>query len=147
MNFADVDELKRRLRSLKKAESRIRFGAAEPPAGKKLVFDEFFRLKEDGGCAKYPLYALRAMGKEQLKSAIDEYIFYVYYRFYRENGVTQAVLYDPELLRRFGLKPDADENTVKRRFRELAMRWHPDHGGDAEKFMEMMEMYRKLTGE
>jgi len=40
----------------------------------------------------------------------------------------------------------AGAEDVKRRFRELARQTHPDAGGDAARFIELMEDYRKLTG-
>jgi len=33
---------------------------------------------------------------------------------------------------------------VKKRFRELAKIYHPDVGGDAVKFIELMTLYRRL---
>jgi curved DNA-binding protein CbpA len=34
---------------------------------------------------------------------------------------------------------------IKRRFRELALKYHPDRGGDSEKFIEILDVYKKLT--
>lgn len=147
-SFSDKsDAVKQRFRGLKKLESKIRFGSSVPPEGRRLVWNTFFDLHGfASNTARYPLAVLCGMDAAALQSVIDEYFFYVYYyHYYRENGFTQALLYDPELLRRFGLPADADHSAVKSKFRELAMRYHPDHGGDAKKFMEMMEMYRKLT--
>ncbi len=141
-----ADAIKQRIRGLKKLESKIRFGSSVPPEGRRLVWNTFFDLHGfASNTARYPLAVLCGMDAAALQGVIDEYFFYIYYLYYRENGFTQALLYDPELLRRFGLPADADHSAVKSKFRELAMRYHPDHGGDAKKFMEMMEMYRKLT--
>ncbi|HWS30436.1 MAG TPA: J domain-containing protein [Clostridia bacterium] len=143
-----TDAVKHSLRGLKRLESKIRFGSSVPPEGRRLVWDTFFDLHGfASNTARYPLAALCGMDAAALQAVIDEYFFYVYYRFYRENGIAQAAIYDPELLKRFGLSADADRAAIKNRFRELAMRYHPDHGGDAKKFMEMMEMYKKLTEE
>ena len=44
-----------------------------------------------------------------------------------------------------GVPADADYVTVRRAFRQQAMRLHPDrHGGDAAKFREMLEAYRLI---
>ena len=43
-----------------------------------------------------------------------------------------------------GLAPDASATDIKRRFRELAKKYHPDSGGDQSKFIELMENYHKL---
>lgn len=77
----DIDELKRRLRRLKKLEMKIR-----PNNYSGLIWDDFFNLQDY----------------------------------------------------------DADINAVKKKFRELAKEYHPDVGGDSEKFIDLMENYRKL---
>jgi len=141
-----ADAVKHSLRGLKRLESKIRFGSFVPPVGRQLIWNTFFDLRGfASNTARYPLAVLCGMDASALQGVIDEYFFYVYYHYYRENGIAQAALYDPELLKRFGLPADADRIAVKSKFRELAMRYHPDHGGDAKKFIEMMEMYRKLT--
>jgi DnaJ-class molecular chaperone len=48
-------------------------------------------------------------------------------------------------LAQLGLPYDADKNTIKKRFRELAKKYHPDTGGDSMKFIQLMESYRKLV--
>lgn len=143
-----AETVKRSVRGLKKLECKIRFNSVAAPQGRRLVWDDFFDLNAFvSPKARYSFAVLCGMDGDAFQSVVDEYFFYVYYRFYRENGMPQSALYDPALLVQFGLTPDADREAVKTRFRELAMRYHPDHGGDAKKFMEMMEMYRKLSGE
>lgn len=146
------EEIKRKIRKLKKLEVRIRFGnAAFSNGGLKLdhahlVWDEFFNLNE--GCkrdAKYSLLTLVAMEKNALKEVISEFFFYVYYIYYKENGIVNTDLYNPNLLAQFGLPYDADRTAIKKRFRELAKRYHPDTGGDSTKFIELMENYKKLV--
>lgn len=45
-----------------------------------------------------------------------------------------------------GVPENADEETIKRAFRELAKKYHPDRpGGDAEKFKKIVEAYRVLS--
>ena len=139
-------ELKKKLRQLKKLEARLRFGSDTLPAGKDAVWDAFFDLQERGrGKARYPLELLLAMDREQYRAVLDEYFFSVYYRIYQDNGILHEGLFDPARLARFGLPPDADAEQVKSKFRKLALRLHPDMGGDAEEFIELMENYRKLV--
>ncbi|HLB45697.1 MAG TPA: J domain-containing protein [Anaerolineales bacterium] len=54
-------------------------------------------------------------------------------------------VYDPQLLSLLGSSPQADIAEIKKRFRDLAKRYHPDLGGDGEKFIELMETYERLT--
>ncbi|MER3570235.1 MAG: hypothetical protein C4348_01340 [Patescibacteria group bacterium] len=45
-----------------------------------------------------------------------------------------------------GVPENADEETIKKAFRELAKKYHPDvPGGDADKFKEILEAYRVLS--
>lgn len=161
------DEIKRKLRSLKKLETNIRFGGSfhasnfdsYPPgryltgkSGKegqtgtiRLVWDEFFHIDGDShGKARYSLRDLVSMSREEYKNIIGEYFFYVYYRYYSENGITGSHLYDPEILGWMGLSPSAGQEEIKKRFRELAKKYHPDAGGDEGKFIELMDHYNKL---
>jgi hypothetical protein len=154
---AMIDETKRKLRKLKKLEIKIRFGgqgnAANLDADSiahsgriRLVWDEFFSIGGRGRpAAKYSLEDVAAMDRDEYKNMLDEFFFNVYYRYYTENGITASRLYDPELLGRMGLAPDASAQDIKRRFRELAKKYHPDTDGDSSKFIELMENYQKLT--
>jgi hypothetical protein len=146
--LADIDEIKRRLRQLKKIEQKIRFGSAPGSGTSKLVWDSFFNLSgaKSGG---YTLDSLAHMDKEAFSAVIDEYYYRVYYQLYRDNGLgyDAARLYDPELLAQLGLPSNADYETIKKRFRQLALKYHPDRGGDAGDFIKMMDSYKKLTGE
>jgi len=97
------------------------------------------------GNVKYSIYDLAKMNKDEYKNVINEYFFNVYYRYYKENGMVNFNIYDPEILMQLGLPFDADINAVKKRFRELAKKYHPDMGGDSAKFIELMENYKKLV--
>jgi hypothetical protein len=144
MNAGRYDGLKKKLRSLKKLEAKLRFGAA-PPVGAEYVWDTFFDLHDrPGGKAKYSIRRLGEMAKPEFHEAIGEYFFSVYYRLYRESGLADARLFDPEILGHLGLGYDADAGAVKKRFHELALKYHPDTGGDAAEFIELMDNYRKL---
>ncbi len=142
----DLNELKRRARKLKRLENIIRFqGAAQ--AGRPLVWDRFFDLRDvPAGRARYTLPMLAAMSRAEYRSVIDAYFVHVYFEFYKENGITAAGTYDPAILAELDLPFNADENDVKRKFRELAKRYHPDTGGDEAKFIDLMKVYEKLSG-
>ena len=45
-----------------------------------------------------------------------------------------------------GVRPDATVPEVADAFRRFALRHHPDRGGDAERFQDGLEAYRRLTG-
>ena len=183
------DDLKRKIRKLKKIEIKIRFadnriaGDAPLPGNMRsgdraqkrgsrsvrmpahLVWDDFFDLRETshipvdkpGGLpsdkpgdksaekpAKYSLKQLAAMSKDEYKEVIGEFFWNVYFRLYRENGIMDKHAYDPDILSQLGLPFDADSQTVKKRFRDLAKRHHPDTGGDAALFIEFIEQFKKL---
>ncbi|MCQ4925076.1 J domain-containing protein [Tissierella carlieri] len=44
----------------------------------------------------------------------------------------------------FGLTPGASIDDIKKKFRELAKKYHPDHGGSSEKMIEVLDTYHKL---
>ncbi len=145
MEYADM---KRKLRKLKNLEIRIRFGCnalSDQSVPSKLVWNEFFDLREtDAGRARYTLRQLCAMDKETYKQVIGEFFFHVYYRFYQDNGIIRTRSYDPDILEQLDLPLQADYSAIKKKFRELAMKYHPDTGGDVDKFIELMENYKKL---
>ncbi|HEX2947568.1 MAG TPA: DnaJ domain-containing protein [Clostridia bacterium] len=149
--------------------ANLKDATLERPVGIPLIWDEFFHLEErpkhgkpddrrekplrtkpvcTGAAdvkARYTLADVAAMSHEEYRNVIDEFFFNVYYKYYTENGITGTQLYDPELLSRMGLPADAGAEDIKRRFRELAKKYHPDVGGNEAEFIELMENYRKLT--
>jgi len=139
------DEIKRRVRKLKRMEEVIRFGG-NSPSGEELVWNRFFGLHDTPEPkAKYPLKALSLMDREAYKRIVSEYLAFVYYEIYKSQGLAfSGSQYDPELLGKLGLPPYAVEQDIRRRFRELAKQYHPDAGGDAGMFIELMDQYRKL---
>jgi len=88
--------------------------------------------------------ALGALSREQLKTGVDEYWAIVYGELFQENIIQGRLMYDREALIQLELPFNSDEAAVKKRFRELAKITHPDVGGDAKKFIELMKLYRKL---
>jgi len=85
------------------------------------------------------------MNRQATKAVIEAYFYAVGFQSYQENGRCLADLYDPELLSILDLSPDTGIDGIKNRFRELAKRHHPDHGGDGERFIELVGAYEKLT--
>lgn len=65
-------------------------------------------------------------------------------RFYREVGSVGGIELD-EALSVLGVKPDDSLPVIKRQWRKLALRWHPDRdGGDAEHFRKVCEAWQLL---
>jgi hypothetical protein len=139
--------LKYKLRQLRKLEKTIRFKGQPNIPGRKLVWDVFFSNKPGNVNVKYPLPQLVAMSEAEYKSVIEEFFFRIYYQSYKEDGLSIGDVYEPKLLELLGLPPHAGFQDVKKRFRELAMQHHPDHGGDADKFIDLMDVYEQITGE
>lgn len=54
---------------------------------------------------------------------------------------------ETELYDELGVKPDADENTIKKSYRKLALKHHPDRGGDEEKFKKIGAAFDVLSDE
>ncbi|KAF1972656.1 heat shock protein DnaJ, partial [Bimuria novae-zelandiae CBS 107.79] len=55
---------------------------------------------------------------------------------------------EPEAVRNYykdlGVSPEADSATIKRAYRELVLRHHPDKQGDAASFRKVHEAYEVL---
>ncbi len=148
------DQLKRKLKELRQTEIAIRFKRREvPPAIDDLVWGEFFTVKPVVGVGaraprkvRYPLEALEQMTREQLSEVFSDYICFVYFQYYKEMGIPFESRrgYDPQLLALLGLGPNASSDDVKKRFRELARKYHPDAGGDSRQFIALMDVYNRL---
>ena len=139
-------ELKRKLRSLKKLETTIRFNNRALTGKEQFVWDKFFSTKTGRDTsAKYNMKQLLEMDREKIKEVFDEFFYHVYFKYYSENGITLNDLYDPNLLSILGLSEGATTEDIKKRFRELALKYHPDKGGDSEKFIEILDVYKRLT--
>lgn len=141
-----LDELKRKLRNLKKLEASIRFKNKVLTGKERYIWDKFFTTKIEGNqSSKYSIKQLAEMKHEKLKEVFDEYFYHVYFQYYKENGITVNDLYDPNLLATLNLPEGASIDDIKRKFRELALKYHPDKGGDSQKFIELVDAYKKLT--
>ena len=51
----------------------------------------------------------------------------------------------PDYYKTLGVSKDASEAEIKKAFRKLAQKHHPDAGGDEEKFKEINEAYEVLS--
>lgn len=143
-----VGELKRKLRQLKKLEDRIRFKNFHMKQHKQYVWQKYFSTKdENDSSVKYNMKSLLGMGHEKLKEVFDEYLYQVYFDYFKENRIITEGMHDVELLSSLGLPADSSIETIKSKFRELAKKYHPDLGGDSSKFRELVNTYKKLTGE
>lgn len=146
------DDIKRTLRKLKKLELKLRYNyshdrsTASSKAGSiELVWNKFFDLKDICTSAvKYSFSQLSQMTKEEVKEIINEYFYHVYYWCCKENQTPDNTLIDPELLNQLGLPAYVDAEDIKRRFRELAKIYHPDNGGDNERFIDLIEKYNNI---
>ena len=142
MTLSTIDNLKRRVRKLKHFEKTIRTQNSmrnDSP----LVWDKFFDLRNNSK-ALYTLPKLTGMSREEYKNVVDDFFARVFYEVYVFKGIINETVYDPALLAQLALPPVADEATVRKRFRELAKKYHPDAGGGHEEFIEIMKIYGKL---
>lgn len=143
----DIDELKRKLRDLKKYELSTRFGGSPPAQKGRLVWDRFFSTRDEyDSKVRYSLYTLSRMDKQKIKEVFEEFFYQVYFEKYRENGIIYNDIFDPQLLTVLGLHAGAGLDEIKKKFRELAKKYHPDHGGDSDKMIKLLEAYEKLMG-
>jgi hypothetical protein len=140
-----ITQLKRKLRELKRVEKRIRFGD-DQAEGQDLVWCQFFSTEGKRNPTVKSLDTLLSMNRQGVKQVIEEYFYHVFYRKYKESGIALDAIYDPALFSALGLPPGASFDAVKSRFREMAQKYHPDHGGDQEKMIELLETYHKLAG-
>jgi DnaJ domain len=146
------DQLKHKLKALRQAEIAIRFRYRKvdfQPGDlrTRLIWYEFFALKPGDRCiSRYSLDELAKLDHEQLKQIIADYFAFVYFQYYKENGLTLDAGYDPRLLAQMGLPPHAGPEDIKKRFRELAKKYHPDTGGNSRQFIQLMDVYNHLAG-
>ena len=151
------NNIKRTIRELKVMELVNRYGFSYDYIKKNplavqskcnsLVWNTFFDLKENNlqkSKARYSIGDLERMDKDAIKDVIEEFWFHVYYEIYKGKGISIYEAQDPKLLAYLGLPYNADSTCVKKRFRELIKKYHPDAGGDTEKFLELMDMAENI---
>lgn len=143
--------MKRKIRELKKLEIKLREkNNHSNNDGSKhvniqnsdLIWNKYFNEKSKE--SKYNIQELLRMSKEEFKDVITEYFYYLYHSLYQESGLADESYIDIELLTSLGLPIYTDYNELKRKFRELAKKNHPDNGGDRQKFIELMEQFKNI---
>lgn len=77
-------------------------------------------------------------------TAAMHFLCHLFYCFCRENGDSYDLLTDLDLLTALGLPSYSDYEDVIKKFKELIKTYHPDNGGDAEKFLEIMKKYKNF---
>lgn len=150
------NELIHKIRNLKILELVVRYGYSYDYVKKNssimqikadsLVWNKFFDIQNNSNKKQkshYTLSELEYMDKESLKQVIEEFWFYVYYQIYEEKGMPMFETVNPDLLAYLDLPLNANITIVKKRFRELCKKYHPDCSGNSAKFIELMEMAEK----
>jgi len=137
-----INNLKRKLRELKKFEKRIRFPESESNRKEDYVWNHFFSTKTiQNTDVRYSLDYLLKSDHKVRKDIFEEFFFHIYLTLFRQTGLQ---LFDSELLSELGLFPSAGMEEIKKRFRELARKHHPDVGGDHEKMIKLIDTYNRL---
>lgn len=140
--------LKRKLRDLKRLEAQIRFSHREPGAiDGRLVWDEFFTDRTGASAAvhaRYPFEAVVGFSRDERKRAFEEFLLAVYARTFTERGLGVGAFYNPDLLRILGLSAGATREEIKARFRDLAKQHHPDHGGNNDEMVRLLDAVNRL---
>lgn len=141
-----VRHTKHKLRQFKKIEKKIRFHGNKVPLDATLVWDEFFDLSDGGQPSKaiYDLKQLAGMEREAFKEVTALYFYRVYAQYYDESGITDMPIYDAKILALLGLPTTAGYEDIKRKFRQLVKKYHPDVGGTSGDFVKVMRAYDRL---
>lgn len=143
--FMNIDELKHKLRKFKKFELDLKTRNHFEKKSSTLIWNKFFSTNSfNDSSVKYSLCELLKMDPIKIKEIINEYFYEVYYHQYIESGLSSKDMFDPKLLALMGLPLASSIDDIKSKFRELAKKFHPDTGGNADKFIELMKAYEKL---
>jgi DnaJ-domain-containing protein 1 len=130
---------------MRQLELTLRFGHAPAPDHPPLVWDGFFSTKDaDCQSVKYSLSHLLQLEREEFKAILDEYVSRIYTQTAQDRTLSQADVYDPQLLAQFGLPPDAGSSEIKQRYRAMARQYHPDRGGESAQFVQLVALYERL---
>lgn len=143
-----LSQLKRKLREIKQLETTVRFRHLPDSERGRLVWDAYFSTRSPHDpSVKFSLALLQKKNHDELKAIFEEYFYQIYFQYVRERGLSLADVYDPGLLALLGLSPSVGLQEIKQRYRQLARQYHPDHGGDSEKFIQLVDLYEKVTGQ
>lgn len=142
--YKSRDDIKRKLREIKRFELKVRSDNYKS-YNIDLVWDKFFDLKDySNKNVRYTIDKLSLMTKEEFADVIKEYFYQVYCRFYSERGMADTTFIDIDILNKLGLSMDSGYDDVIKAFREHVKDYHPDNGGDVDKFLEIMDSYNRF---
>jgi len=131
--------IKKIIRNLKTEETRMISGLLGiDTVSFPLIWNQYFELKKPyKGKAKYNLDELIKMDKIVFQQVINDYFNSILKNIYKEEVIN-------ELYPIFNLPENSDIDTVKKRFRELAKKMHPDTGGTHEGFIALSQAYENF---
>jgi hypothetical protein len=131
--------IKKIIRNLKTEETRMISGLLGiDTVSFPLIWNQYFELKKPyKGKAKYNLDELIKMDKIEFQQVINDYFNSILKNIYKEEVIN-------ELYPIFNLPENSDIDTVKKRFRELAKKMHPDTGGTHEGFIALSQAYENF---
>jgi len=139
----DLIDIKQKIRKLKSLEIELRSGKNRYES-RPLLWHEFFDLSGKRN-VKYPLPYLLSIDADEYKRIAGEFSAFIYGDFFEHLSFQGGPHFDKALLVQLGLPYDADSFAVKKKFRQLAKQYHPDMGGHSQKFIELMDLFQKLT--
>lgn len=137
------DELKRKLRELKEFEKRIRFTSSSNIQNEDFIWHHFFSCKiPPEKNIRFPINYLLRIDHKTRREIFEEFFLQVYLTQFRQSN---SFAFDSQLLAELGLLPSAGMEEIKKRFRELSKKYHPDLGGDNHKMAKLIDTYNKLV--
>ncbi len=137
-----ITELKKKLRKLKHLEAEL-MDDQESVDNQTLLWYSFFSFQKKSN-VKYPLEFMLTIDNNEYKKIAKEYIAFIYTTFFEKVCFPTKSSFNRNLLVKLDLPFDAKEDDIKKKFRLLAKQYHPDTGDDPERFIELMNVYRKL---
>ncbi len=146
MKKEKIDKIKRMIRKLKKEEVRIIraiYGIDDVACA--LIWKQFFDLKKPyKEHVKYNLDQLVDMRDIALQQVLEEYYKTIFKKYYKDSISPKANTTNQRLLQVLELPTNASVDEIKKQFREMAKKTHPDTGGNNEDFITINEAYQEL---
>lgn len=129
-------KVKKLIRNLKKEETRMICSLLGiETVSLPLIWSQYFELnKPYNGNAKYNLDELVNMNKTELDQVVNDYFNAILNSIYKRETINAI---HPI----FNMPKDSDIEDVKKHFRELSKKMHPDVGGTHEEFIELSQAY------